>query len=74
VSFLKWVEGVGLVTFLKEFVKKHSAKEYAEDMAIELKKIIDNEVGQKRGEVIRSIVLPWIDELYVTFRKTILKD
>lgn len=70
-SIIKWFEGIGIVLFLKNLVQKHPAEEYARDMANELKKMIDNEVGEKTGEVIRDTVLPFIDKFYISLRKTL---
>jgi len=71
---LKYAEGVGIVVFLKNFVKNHPAEEYAKDAALELKKIMENEVGKEKANVIRDTIIPWVDKLYVTFRKTLLDD
>ena len=73
-SLIKFIAGVGVVAFLQHFVKNHPAKEYAEDGANEIEKILDNEIGEKRSDVIQETIIPWIDEFYVNFRKTLLKN
>lgn len=71
---IKFAEGVGLVVFLQNFVKNHPAEEYAIDAAKELRKIMENEVGKQKTEVIRDIIIPWVDKLYVSFRRTLLDN
>jgi len=74
VSLFKWVEGIGIVAFLRNLVQKHPAEEYAKDMANELKKIVENEVGKDSAKVIRDIVLNFTDKFYTTFRNTLLRS
>lgn len=63
-----------MVKFLQGFVQDHPAEEYAEDAANEIRKIVENEVGEKRADIIRDIIIPWVDKWYVTFRKTLLNN
>lgn len=73
-GLFKTVKGYGIVKFLESVVDAHPAEEYAKDAANEIRKIVENEVGNKRANMIRDTIVPWVDRFYVTFRKTLLDN